>query len=138
MKIETKEVLPLYIGCDVVYRLDVKFSREINTKNRIEFLAYLENCAYPGMFDSEDSKPKIDYIKLVLRKTDDVTIAESKEAYKIIHKCDPKDSESDTRDYISGCLDDDCCSELFLWALQNHFDLFGLIESGQAIDKAKL
>lgn len=68
-----RELLHLYLGCDITYRLDVKHAKPIQTKNRVEFLAYLENCMFPGFFDAEENKPKIDYIKLHLRPISDIT-----------------------------------------------------------------
>ena len=124
MKTELKDVLHLYLGCECLY--------EWNKEPKVE----LKGKVTASIIDSFYSdNGVIQWVKPILRPLSDMTKLEAQSAYVVIHKCMPKDTLSDTLEYIQGSLGDECSPKVWLWAVKNGFDLFGLIESEQAIDK---
>ena len=114
MKKELKDYLHLYLGCEI----DISGQREIldsvAKSGQIEtlFRGYLRN--YRDLSD-EDIAP-------ILRPLSDMTDEEAQEVYTIKGKNAFNNFEGETTKHL----------------LSKHFDLFGLIEAGLAIDKTTL
>lgn len=120
-----KDYLHLYLGCEIVWkdkrgywfpenRTHIEFT---NTKDRIIYMILLS-----------EAKP-------LLRPLSDITEEELRQC-SIVY-CEGHNN----------CDTEDVCEWIAEWAggaaitkylLSKHFDLFGLIESGLAIDKTKL
>lgn len=126
IKIELRDVLHLYRGCEIecekgFYKFKAILIDCEGTEDEELWVVAENDHLGEGSFNLEDCKP-------ILRKLTDKEITE--EEYK----------------YIWGDLniaipfigaDVAMPIRLFLYLLKQGFDLFGLIESGQAIEKAK-
>lgn len=132
--IKLKDVIHLYIGCSV------QFNEPDDTENELIGVVihecHLHNKTH-NMYGSCD----ISKLKPVLRPLSDMNDTECDEV-----GCDIQDGE-----YDKGTITSDCIiagtyhvksirgsAEAIMWLLRNHFDIFGLIESGQAIDATKI
>lgn len=148
---DIKDFLPYYLGCDVL----------VQGEERTGILTGVMNGAYecevqfrllhnPHHLEEEPEYVNHDDVKLTLRPLSDMTTEEAISIAKI-HGYDIPEDEG-VREEVIGIYD---CKEgetLTLGAylpvkkyydgllrlLKNGFDLFGLIESGLAIDKTKL
>jgi len=143
-----KHLIALYCECDgeVVYRMDAPYSREIRSTNRIEFLAWLKNCSTPGFFDDDKHGPKLQYIKLLLRPLESITLAELNELKTVIPPTDQVNDEllneilTNIREHgfdafqVSEGIDFEQAAILFYWMLEKQFDIFKLIENDHALN----
>lgn len=110
-KSELKDVLHLYIGCYIKSELmgvQHKFT-DFNKSTIHHFI--------------------IGNFKLILRPLSDMTEEETKE-YETLFGCNPHESDEW---YCEIIMQDIGKPKVWLWLLKRGFDLFGLIESGQAI-----
>ncbi len=150
MKTELKNVLHLYMGCQIR-----------NIGNQRVFLAKGDEFILVGE-NIESALINKDYFKPVLRPLSDMTEDEALVYFQlpenaiIINKKDYSEAiifeykwKHPVIEYNTS--DGNCYGEIgigkrsqhfnsteFLFLLKNHFDIFGLIESGQAIDKTTL
>lgn len=112
MKKELKDYLHLYLGCSVKW-YNGKIATLIDTDKT--------NC---NIYDVVKYHTGIENIKPILRPLSDMTEEEEMEWRNISGgNQSPTLKES---------------AEEIRWFLSKHFDLFGLIEAGLAIDKTKL
>lgn len=130
--IKLKDVIHLYIGCQLMY-YEKTDAGVLTGVNKIGDTVTL-NVHDDGGWVIDDVKP-------VLRPLSDMNDTECDEV-----GCDIQDGE-----YDKGTITSDCIiagthhvksirgsAEAIMWLLRNHFDIFGLIESGQAIDATKI
>ncbi len=152
METELKDALRLYIGCECTIK-----------PFEIEYKAKFLGLIYPFVYvqtggDKAPTKYRIDKVGFIpiLRPLSDINDDERRLfasiAYKpgsVYHKiCLTSDViYKDRVGFIlkskSGEPDEQwqylkCWQYQTIWLLQQNFDLFGLIESGQAVDKTKL
>lgn len=148
MKTKFEEVAHLYVGSET--RVDLKSKPFGSNECEVIFqgidfctaiVPYYRLVAYsPNLKDcirSESLWLDGSYFKPILRPLSDMTIEEEIEyrdvcnkAYEFAkYKVGDNVGWSDPR--VSGAIESK-------WLLSKHFDLFGLIESGEAIDKTKL
>lgn len=127
MNTKFKDVAHLYLGCDCL--IDNQIRKLDTVAHAIG--SYEVYCSFCGMgYECSDIKP-------ILRPLNDMTVEEELEyrdvcnkAYEFAkYKVGDNIGWSDPR--VSGAIETQ-------WLLSNHFDIFGLIESGEAIDKTKL
>jgi len=133
MEKQFKDVAHLYLGCTVKTHPNFR----PNIKERIEgkqgFAILTENLLADeadGTFPFK-SKP-------LLYPLSAMTEEQVVECYEVVHNCKPVDSIADTAEYIEAHLNDECAAKTWIWACNNHLDIFGLIESGEAIDVTTL
>ena len=133
MKTELKEVIHLYLGCDAIIG---KQSGQENAKHLIGTLVGYDTknkgtCTFI-YYDKGVSTTCITptSIKPILRPISDMTQEESK-IYHSLNKLYPASP-------VHHIMVEHATFETFAWLLKKQFDLFELIESGQAIDKTKL
>lgn len=117
MKTEFKDVAHLYLGCKL--KCSQVFYPESNSKDKDGNL-----ILSPSLFaDFGEKTFSIGYFKPILRPLSDM-------------KEDEEDAWTDL--YVSSQDNRIKAANRTLFLLQQGFDLFGLIESGQAIDATKL
>jgi hypothetical protein len=125
MKKELKDYLHLYLGCEVF----IESYSFMNGNKREKLIDKLTEVGINGRIDCEKYTPPDGDVKLVLRPLSDMTEEEKTEMMQQKHKYDTGNSMSHTiTDHAYRVH----------WAINKHFDLFGLIEAGLAIDKATL
>jgi len=125
-----KDYLHYYIGCDVLLRLE-------GYENPMPITGIGETF-FVLKFQNGDSKIRIQHInciRLILRPLSSMTDEELNVCGNMIYDFsdDPELSKHKWRDFEIGLA-----PEQFHYLLQQGFDLFGLIESGLAIDKTKI
>lgn len=113
MKKELEDYLHLYLGCEF---LDEKTKDELQYKLDIERLELINR--------TNDWKD----IKLILRPLSDITEGEKMDLRSHFLEMDNPYNTGDTPWHF----------EQTRYLLSKHFDLFGLIEAGLAIDKSTL
>jgi hypothetical protein len=114
MNKELKDYLPFYLGCQFVMK--IKDTEQLTGK-----MYFGKDALYAAL--TKDESVNIKPI-LLLRKLDSITDDEKKEIFPDAHiQYDPD-------------LSDEFTPDEFVSLLSKHFDLFGLIESGIAIDKS--
>ncbi len=125
MKLELKHLAPyLPYGLEII--------TELNSVQKVGGLADMYHIHYYDDKTEEGDEPLIEEIKPILRPLSDLT----KTGYHFIY-----DKETDIESIIDWIeLDDEskltCKYSYEFWSLlfENHFDVFGLIEKGLAID----
>lgn len=117
MKKELKEVLHLYMGCEIS-------AAHISTAILTHKLTNASHIAIDLVLKCEHYKP-------ILRALSDMTNEERREIDEIVKECDNSIRKVDICEGEKWAI-------MTSYMLQKGFDLFGLIESGQAIDKNKL
>ncbi len=138
MKKELKDYLHLYLGCKVEYGYDgtKKIGKLVGKDDSAGWQVDKLRVLAPYQYVRDE------LIKPILRPLSDMTedekvvmhdtlwiTKEEDKHYSVSHKC--------TYWHLK------CCGrekepEVFLYLLSKHFDLFGLIDAGLAIDKTKL
>jgi hypothetical protein len=113
----------LYTGCDV--KTPYGICKYVYTKTGIDDTMY-----NPIVVDRGDIQFafKMEEVKFILRHITSMTEEEQREEYLLTRFCE-SDTESSGRQGMA---------RGFRYLLSKGFDLFGLINSGQAIDKATL
>lgn len=124
-----KNYLHLYLGCEVQveeWRLTSRLVDIIEEGNKV--VVFNEDIGRSGPFPLE-------WIKPILRPLSSMVHEELQECGNMIYDFsnDPELNDHKWQDFEI-CL----APEQFKWLLSKHFDLFGLIESGLAIDKTKI
>jgi hypothetical protein len=125
-----KDYLPLYLGCEVEYTISGMKHNLIGVEG--EATAYI--------FGGTGGRHVVhtSHIKPILRLLSDMTEEEFMEFKKLA------DKDFDKMVLIDSASKDGCftrlCHTMFAqsFLLSKHFDLFGLIEAGLAIDKTTL
>lgn len=119
-KLTFKDVAHLYIGCKMI---------DVET-NEIGVLTHVDNTQTISVNDEIDYHPYES--KPALRPLSDMTDVELNKCGNMI--CDfskyPRLSKHEWSDFYDGFLH----PLQFHYLISHHFDLFGLIESGEAID----
>lgn len=155
--IKLKDVIHLYIGCQVRVSKKLEPGNELTgcivevsrRSNHGDWIAVAFDTAERVMYENFNERTSSmhnyfighDNIKPVLRPLSDMNDTECDEV-----GCDIHDGK-----YDKGTITSDCIvagtyhvksirgsAEAIVWLLRNHFDIFGLIESGQAIDATKI
>ena len=131
MKTEFKDVAHLYLGVEVVNTIGKHMGKIVSVS--------IDGTATINPLD--EFKPRViilNSLKPILRPLSDMSEEEENDiAFDMFgdwHKHVTNAIKSGKK-YV---FDYRVYPELFLYLLSKHFDLFGLIESGEAIDKAKL
>jgi hypothetical protein len=122
MKKELKDYLHYHIGCHGISVSNPKLDLTITPT----FYADLMLLKYDQIND----------LKLVLRPFDDMTEEEYSDFQNISFSEDTKRWEYDEKAKMS--IGEPTEFNRFAFLLSKHFDLFGLIEAGLAIDKTKI
>lgn len=120
---EIKDYLHLYLGCEVAVDGVVRKLWSVTPSGiNIEDGGGTEFIRFPG------------FILPILRPLSDMTYDELQECGNMIYDFsdDAELNNHEWEDFKIGLA-----PEQFHWLLSKHFDLFGLIESGLAIDKTK-
>ncbi|MDB5200559.1 MAG: hypothetical protein JWO92_2522 [Chitinophagaceae bacterium] len=141
MSVEIKDYLHLYLGCDVLLCKNLEGNNVIEQLNGRMLWEDME------MFEGEYS------YKPILRKLSDMTEEEDNQFTSLAAKCDYEvlfgynnkkkligitwEELGATGLFFNTAAGVDFL-EIFRWLLSKNFDLFGLIESGLAIDKTKI
>ena len=127
---DIKDYLHLYLGCEVMCHYE-----ERSKKGDYDFKGTFEgiDCGQYQVFHGQKKaflvhKYNAKNIKPILRPLSDMTENEAKELAEI--KRSPSAGKTVTRTELYAATTH--------YLLSKHFDLFGLIESGLAIDKTKL
>lgn len=110
-----KDYLHLYLGCE--YRYFMNGVTKTGSRKNKGVITYAALSHIMARIEQEYN------IKPILRPLSDMTEEERK-------KCERKVFNGDARFFYT--------TEAFLFLLSKHFDLFGLIDAGLAIDKTKL
>lgn len=113
-----KDYLHLYLGCEVQVQSE-------SEKGKIKILACVEPVSNKAWTESGNTH-YIDLIKPILRPLSDMTEEEKREADLVRGNGDGCDNYAVPEAYE------------FKYLLSKHFDLFGLIEAGLAIDKTTI
>lgn len=122
-----KDYLHLYLGCEVQY---VEYYNTV-IKNGILVEMPIGGTEWGVVNEQGDREYSFEQeIKPILRPLSDMTEDENKETSKLYFDFMEKQRPS-TRDITM-------MAHMTTWFLSKYFDLFGLIESGLAIDKTKL
>lgn len=153
MEKNIKDYLHFHLGCEIRHDKGIY----VGTLTSIGFHTAEIFCDYLKRNEGHRVPPGKDFgyfsilierLKPVLRPLSDMTEEESIEIAKI-HKYDVPDDDGVMEEIVSiygngggilmlgAYLPVSHYLEGLLWLLKNHFDLFGLIESGLAIDKTK-
>lgn len=134
MKIQFKEVAKHYIGCDVIDE----------ENNRGTFWGYKTSMADHALVDCKKQVPyvvSIEKIKPVLRPLNDMTEEEQRQSY-VLAGWEPEYSyemlDEPDRKEETNLISLIGRPNVWNYLLSKHFDLFGLIESGEAVDKTKV
>jgi hypothetical protein len=130
MEKKIQDYLPFYIGCEVYF---------IDEQNKVKYYGDFEGAVITGIFQCpsgaglmaqlmvDDWEEPLDVlvseIKPLLRRLSDMTEEEKDYALKI--------GNSYPDSWVGG-------ANRTAWLLSKHFDLFGLIEAGLALDKSKI
>jgi len=122
---DIKDYLHLYVGCDVEYCKETYFLGAIHVFPQKDTDEYMVNIWASGLCDTVPYTE----IKPILRPLSDMTGDEQVEYIKLTKLV------TDGVHTVQIRID---TPESFLWKIYHRFDLFGLIESGLAIDKTKL
>lgn len=150
MKVEFKDVLNLYVGCEAKVNEGVIITGGNEPTNRLCKIVQVDNNAtcvlandyWEFTFNASEIKP-------ILRPFNDLTVEEMKLIGKITSP-DESPSESDLIGAVEHIrklgldairfseLTPRQVFELTSFLLKRGFDLFGLIDSGQALDKTKM
>jgi hypothetical protein len=126
---ELKDYLHLYLGCEM------KFDKFTGTLTQIQkhptddtYDWYMVSCSNWHENDFSKYKP-------ILRPLNDMTHEELQKCGNMVYDFsdDPELNNHKWQDFEIGLA-----SEQFHWLLSKHFDLFGLIEAGLAIDATTL
>lgn len=128
MKKELKDYLHLYLGCEVF----IESYSFMNGNKREKLIDKLTEVGINGRIDCEKYTPPDGDVKLVLRPLSDMTEEE-------------KDWLDEHENFVNN-YKQNAESELIIewdaektsYLLSKHFDLFGLIEAGLAIDKTTI
>jgi hypothetical protein len=127
MEEELKDYAPLYLGCQV-----------LDEQNVIRVLRGVDIhgcCTLSYNNVGEETDIPIGGIQLLLRPISDMTDEEAAECGNLDYDFS---SEPDLNIWNWKDFDTLNSSNQFIYLLSKHFDLFGLIESGLAIDKTTL
>lgn len=140
MKKEFKDYVPFYLGCECITLDGIMVLNGINTTDvRYSVWFYCKwndkkNCYLPkqngeilGKQSLAGKAYKYSDIKLVLRPLSDMTDEEKNEFEVFSFEVMKEDLNQVERNALKT-----------KWYLEKHFDLFGLIEAGLAIDKTTL
>jgi hypothetical protein len=112
----------LYVGCEAMYEIyDSKILGKITQHNTESGLSTLN-------WEGGSISKYAHEFKLVLRRIKSMTIEEQREEYLLTRFCESDTDSSGRQGMARG----------FQYLLSKGFDLFGLVDSGQAIDKATL
>lgn len=111
MKTELKDVIHLYLGCDC---------KMLDDENTYKLLPEMLPC---------ENFPLRRKPKPILRRISDITSEQMHEVGM---------EQSEINNIITNKRNPSLYVGEFLWFLKNGFDLFGLIDSGQAIDAKTL
>jgi hypothetical protein len=114
MKTDIKDVIHLYLGC------------EMQTEKGAKFI--LEPQHFPSNWKDEYIFTKA---KPILRPLSDMTNEEEKIAYKLEFNQDRVESQLNEYFYSVDCW----LPQTTIYLINQGFDLFGLIESGQSLKK---
>lgn len=132
MKKELKDYLPCFIGCEAMYGGYGDPERKVvilgvSLKDGVQF-QFWDN-------GEVDIDPSFDWFKLLLRPLSDMTEEEAIECGNLDYDFS---GEPDLNKWTWKDFDTLNSSSQFQYLLSKHFDLFGLIEAGLAIDKTTL
>lgn len=130
MNKDIKDYLHLYLGCKVLL--------PDGSKDILDYVEIDQDIFWYSKGTDHDDKPVspcIEDIKLILRPLSDMTEEELQECGNMIYDFsdDPELNNHQWKDFEIGSA-----PEQFHWLLSKHFDLFGLIDAGLAIDKTTL
>lgn len=132
MKKELKDYLHLYLGCPFIYGEGPKIWDGWSGFEKTDTYYYTDeeqNHIKLGGHHFQVAK-----IKPILRPLSDMTDEELQECGNMVYDFsdDPELNNHKWQDFEIGLA-----PEQFHWLLSKHFDLFGLIEAGLAIDSTK-
>lgn len=131
MEVKWKDVAHMHLSCQVEYLDYFTDTRRIGRMNMVG-----EDNFF---IDGDNNAQEIAQAKPILRKLSDMTEEEKKELRKIMSNAGSVNMLPEIR--TSNVLQLFFNAEnpkIMLWLLQRGFDLYNLIESGEAIDKATL
>ena len=141
---ELKDVIHLYLGCEVQYEYDTR--SEIAAKKK-----ELRCGQLVGIWDNDvfiqmkwgTTRTQNTRCTLILRPLSDITEEEKLECVEVVYEHSVKWSEKESRMHqfeqlIKPKNDNFFHKKLFIHLLKQGFDLFGLIESNQAINSTSL
>jgi hypothetical protein len=135
-----KDYLHLYLGCDCEYFEKLIFGDIQKRKAKLKGVNYPFAEFHPITVHSEVAlqttfRRNVRDIKPILRPLSDMTEGEMEECGNMIYDFSNDEALAKWEwKYFETGLD----AEQFNWLLSKHFDLFGLIEAGLAIDKTTL
>jgi hypothetical protein len=112
-----KDYLHLYLGCEMMYEGEISTLESVSSSGLVGDENRDESGE--GWYDVSDIKP-------ILRPLSDMTDEEAKVMQPMFAKY-----------HKDGKQGIEFCAKITTYALQKHFDLFGLIDAGLAIDKNK-
>ena len=123
---ELKGYLHLYLGCEALIEGYTNREHPFNYRGIINYQLLLESGQHYS---------SVKAIKPILRPLSDMTEEEARECGNLVYDFsgEPVFDKWGWKDFA--CL---LASEQFLFLISKHFDLFGLIESGLAVNAAKL
>jgi hypothetical protein len=124
---QLNDYIHLYLGCEFLYR-----TKETKLHDWTEFTKMKLDADQLSVFYRLYENPLCEY-KLVLRRLDDMTEEEMEEVW---YMSEPKDVL--VMNSISRCRKVSLTAERTRYLLSICFDLFGLIDSGLAIDRKTL
>lgn len=128
-EIKLKDVIHLYLGCRVSTPIgEGQFTQYSVETGQCEIVYGAMGPDFAKVYDVSELMP-------ILRPLSGMTEEEMEECGNLCYdfRDDPELNKWDVNSF--NCL---LMPEQFLWLLSRHFDLFDLIESGQAIDKTKI
>jgi hypothetical protein len=136
MTIELKDVLHFYLGCEAIMSTDDWHVPEGDQLVRItgimdngQYIAYARKGSF-GNYESKNFKP-------LLRPLSSMTEEEKKEVLRISDKYSGKNLIPIYVNHILNFFFHSANPEIIRYLFLRRFDLFGLIESGAAIDKTQ-
>jgi hypothetical protein len=140
---EIKDYLHLYLGCTVEIPDNHVGKHElIKSTRKGTFLGFADyhrlECRI-GFRGGPEGRVGTFFIKPILRPLSDITAAEASEVCKLVNWREDGSMEQITKYGVEGIqMTVNNQAEFFKSLLSKHFDLFGLIEAGLAVDATTL
>jgi hypothetical protein len=123
-----KDYLHLYLGCEVEFGLNLN---NLRRGTFIGFVDYNRIDARIAFRAGPEGRVNVFLLKPILRPLSDLTEEEMKEVCRFT-----RDAQA-YKEFDSAVGKESINAEVALYLLSKHFDLFGLIDAGLALDKTK-
>lgn len=135
MEKKIEDYLHLYIGCDAVMSTDHWHEPEGDKRVKVTGIAHEARDYVFYLCESGTGNSEIKYFKPILRTLESMTEAELNECGNMVY-----DFSND--EWLLPHKWEDfelmLCPEQSHWLIQRHFDLFGLIDAGLALNAAEV